>query len=88
MADPLRAGHELLYYQGEQNVRRADCVIINKAKDASLANIKTLHKNITFLNPKALVILTSSDITIENKRTLKHKKVLVVEDGPPSPTAE
>src|SRR3990170_1898002 len=82
VADPLRAGHELLYYQGEQNVRRADCVIINKAKDASKADIDTVRKNIRFLNPKARVILTSSDITIENKRTLKHKKVLIVEDGP------
>lgn len=82
VADPLRAGHELLYYQGEQNVRRADCVIINKASDASPADIKTVRKNIKFLNPEARIILTSSDITIENKNTLKHKKVLVVEDGP------
>ena len=82
VADPLRAGHELLYYQGEQNARRADCVIINKAKDASPVDIKAVRKNIRFLNPKARVILTSSDITVENKDTLKHKKVLVVEDGP------
>lgn len=82
VADPLRPGHELMYYHGEENARRADCVIINKAKDASKADIKTVRKNITFLNHKARIILTSSDITIENKKTLTGKKVLVVEDGP------
>jgi predicted GTPase len=32
--DPHRAGHELLYYPGETNLRMADIAIINKADSA------------------------------------------------------
>ena len=80
VADPLRPGHELLYYPGETNMRRARAVIINKAKDAPAASIEQVINNTKALNPQAAIIKTSSEITVEKE--IKGKKTLVIEDGP------
>ena len=80
--DPHRAGHELLYYPGEANLRRADCLIINKMDTARPKDVKTVLKNIKEVNPAAKVIYTSSPISVEDCEAIKRKRVLVVEDGP------
>lgn len=80
VADPLRAGHEMLYYPGETNFRMADVMIINKTNSASSLQIKTVEDNIKKANPKATVIKTK--MLVETKGIVKNKKVLVVEDGP------
>ncbi len=80
IADPHRAGHELLYYPGEVNLRMADIVIINKVDTAKEENIKKVEENIKKVNPRARIIKASSPIEVEGD--IKGKRVLVVEDGP------
>jgi predicted GTPase len=80
--DPHRPGHELLYYPGESNLRRADVVVINKMSTADAEGIATVKKNITALNPGAVVIEADSPVTLDDPGAVKGKRVLVIEDGP------
>ncbi len=80
--DPHRPGHELLYYPGEANLRRADCLVINKTDTARPEGIEVVLKNIKEVNPDAKVVYTSSPISVEDAEAIKGKRVLVVEDGP------
>ena len=82
VVDPHRPGHELRYYPGEVNLRRADVVVINKVDTASLADIETVRGNIAAVNPDAVVIDAASPIGIDDAGLVRGKRVLVVEDGP------
>lgn len=82
VADPHRAGHELLYYPGEVNTRIADVVIINKIDSAGPDQIQIVRENIRNVNPTALVIDGASPIWVEDPEFVRGKRVLVVEDGP------
>jgi len=80
--DPHRAGHEISYYPGETNFRRAQVLVINKIDTASLENINVLRNNIRKFNPDAVVIDAASPLFVEGGDKIRGKKVLVVEDGP------
>jgi len=80
--DPHRPGHEMLYYPGEANFRRADVLIINKMDTAKSQAVDVIMKNIKEINPKATVLYTASAIKVINGDLIEGKKVLVVEDGP------
>ncbi len=82
LVDPLRPGHESLYYPGEVNVLLADGIIINKIDSAAPDDIQMVRENIERLNPGATVIDAASPIRVDNPSLIKGKKVLVVEDGP------
>ena len=82
LADPHRAGHELLYHPGEANVRAADVLLINKVDTASAAEVQTLRDNLYALNPHAPVIEGASPIDVAAPELIRGKRVLVVEDGP------
>jgi predicted GTPase len=82
VADPHRAGDELIYYPGEINVRMADIVVINKQDTAQLEKIDLVRRNIMKINPSVRIIDSASPITVENPQIIKSKRVLVVEDGP------
>jgi len=82
VADPLRAGHELLYYPGEANLIRAHLVVINKVNAAESIDIEKVRQNIKKLNPGAAIVECESTITVDDGERLRGKKVLVVEDGP------
>lgn len=82
VADPHRVGHELSYYPGEQNLRAADVVIVNKEDTADPGDIEKLVGNIAQANPGAVVIHADSPVTFEEEVDLRGKRVLVVEDGP------
>jgi predicted GTPase len=82
IADPHRVGHELSYYPGEQNLRSADVVVINKEDSAEQADIDRLVENIKSVNPGALILHADSPVVFEEDVDLKGKRVLVVEDGP------
>ncbi|MBI5887163.1 MAG: GTPase [Deltaproteobacteria bacterium] len=82
IADPLRPGHEIGYYPGEANLRRAACVVINKVNSARTDDIELVMTNINRLNPKAAVVQTNSIVTVGERMPLEGKKVLVIEDGP------
>lgn len=81
VADPHRAGHELLYHPGEANFRMADVIVINKMDSAPKEGVKKVLENIRKYNPGAVVVRADSKISVEGA-SLHKKKVLVVEDGP------
>jgi predicted GTPase len=82
VADPHRPGHELSYYPGSVNLHLADVVIINKIDTASRPGIDLVRKNITAVNPRAVIIEAASPISVEDANVIRNKRVLVVEDGP------
>ncbi len=82
VVDPHRAGHELKYYPGETNFRRADVIVINKMDTADKENVEILLGNIKTYNPDATVIRANSTIHVEGSEKIAGKSVLVIEDGP------
>ena len=82
VADPHRAGHELRYYPGEANLRMADVVVINKIDTADWDAVEEVRRNITAVNPGAIVIDAASPIFVDDPQAIRGRKVLVVEDGP------
>ena len=82
MADPHRAGHELLYYPGELNFRSADVIIINKVNTADRRDVEAVRNNAIEVNPEAKVIMGISDVIADDKSKISGKRVLVIEDGP------
>ncbi len=82
VADPHRAGHELLYYPGEVNMRMADVVLINKIDTAPPEKIQAVRENIRKVNPTAVVVDGASPIRVDNPELIKGQRVLIVEDGP------
>jgi predicted GTPase len=82
VVDPHRPGHELLYYPGETNFRRADVIIVNKMDTAPKEGIEKVLDNIKKINPAAIVIKANSPTIVENGEQIRGKRVLVIEDGP------
>jgi len=82
VVDPLRPGHELSYYPGEVNLRRADVVVINKIDSAEPENVEEVRDNVRMVNPRAIIIDAVSPIKVENSALIRTMRVLAVEDGP------
>jgi len=82
VADPHRAGHELIYHPGETNLRMADVIIINKVDTADPQKVKQVRDNIKLVNPNATVLEAASPITADKPDAIKGKRALVIEDGP------
>ncbi len=82
VADPHRPGHELAYFPGEVNLRRADVAVINKVDTATRQDIETVRHNIHVCNPKARIIETACRVSVSAPELVKGRRVLVVEDGP------
>jgi len=82
VADPHRAGHELLYHPGEANLRMADVVVINKIDTAGPEGIATVRENVKSINPDAIIVEAASPIIVQDPKAIRDKRVLVVEDGP------
>lgn len=83
VADPHRSGHELTYYPGSVNFRRAQVLVINKVDTASEQDVERIEANVRKLNPKATIVLATSPVQIEGgSEAVRGKRVLVIEDGP------
>jgi len=83
LIDPHRPGHELMYYPGEVNFKRAQVLIINKMDTADQSNIDRIVENINTYNPEATIIRANSPITVDKDgKDIEGQTVLVVEDGP------
>jgi predicted GTPase len=82
LIDPHRPGHELMYFPGEMNFKRAQVLIINKMDTADQSGIDLVVKNIKTYNPDATIIRANSPITVQDSKDIEGKTVLVVEDGP------
>jgi predicted GTPase len=82
VADPHRAGHELSYYPGETNFRRAKVIVINKMDTATREGIATVLASAKKVNPKATIIRAKSPTIVKDGGRIRGKRVLVIEDGP------
>jgi predicted GTPase len=82
VADPHRAGHELSYFPGEANFRRADVIIIGKQGSAPPGGVEAVRRNAERLNPGAVVVNADMAVAAEDPGAIAGKRVLVVEDGP------
>jgi predicted GTPase len=82
LVDPHRPGHELMFYPGEVNFKRAQVLLINKMETAKKENIDRVVANIQAFNPSAVVIRANSPISVSEGQEITGKTVLVVEDGP------
>ncbi len=82
VADPHRAGHELLYHPGETNIRLADVIVINKVETAPPEGVTKVVKHIQKVNPNATIIKAASELVIHGGQYMKGKKALIIEDGP------
>jgi predicted GTPase len=82
VADPHRAGHELSYYPGEVNFRRAKVIVINKMDTATQEGIDLVLANAKKVNPKATIIRANSPTIVKDGGRITGKRVLVIEDGP------
>ena len=82
ITDPHRPGHEISYFPGEVNLRRADVVVINKVDTAALRDVEIVRRNIRENNSKATIVETACHVSVSQPALVKGKRVLVVEDGP------
>ena len=82
IADPHRAGHELVYFPGTENFRKADIILIGKVGFADKANIEVIRENARRVNPQAKVICRESPLHVPDPDAIAGKRVLVIEDGP------
>ena len=82
VVDPHRAGHELSYFPGEVNLRRADVIVINKVDTADQRDLETVRHNVKLHNPKAVVFEMACRVSVPEPYLVKGQRVLVVEDGP------
>jgi predicted GTPase len=82
VTDPHRAGHEMTYFPGEVNLRRAQVIVINKVNTAPAEAVETVRRNIRAANPAATVVEAACRVTVDHPEMIKGKHVLVVEDGP------
>ena len=82
VVDPMRPGDQSRYYPGETNVRLADAIVVNKVNIASRKAVEQVIRSCRVLNPRALVVKTNSNATLDKPSLVRRKRVLVVEDGP------
>ncbi|MFX1576029.1 MAG: cyclic 2,3-diphosphoglycerate synthase [Promethearchaeota archaeon] len=82
IADPHRAGHEVMYHPGETNLRMADVVIINKIDTAEPECVEQVRRTIRAVNPRAIIIDAASPLFVDNPEAIRGKRALVIEDGP------
>jgi predicted GTPase len=82
LADPHRAGHEMSYFPGEVNLRRAEVIVITKVDTADPHNVENLRRSIRSANPEAHVVESAMPVMVEDASLVKGKRVLVIEDGP------
>jgi len=82
VTDPHRAGHELEYFPGTENFKRADIILISKVGYADEDKIKVIEENAKKLNPGARVLRRKSPLHVPDPEAIADKRVLVIEDGP------
>jgi predicted GTPase len=82
VVDALRAGHEMDYFPGEVNFRRADLLVISKSETAAPGAVEEIREHAAQLNPAAPVCTSDLEITVDKPDLLLNRKVLVIEDGP------
>jgi predicted GTPase len=80
--DALRAGHEIEYFPGEVNFRRADILVISKADTAAPGAVFDIRERAGSLNPDAVICTADLEISVDHPELMLDQRVLVIEDGP------
>lgn len=80
--DALRAGHEVRYYPGETNLRRADIAVVNKVDGASVEAVDAVRRNAARCAPDAAIVEAALAVTVDEPGLVEGKRAVVVEDGP------
>ena len=83
VVDPHRAGHELRYHPGEQNLRMAHACVVNKVDTAPPGGVDAVLDSIRTVNPDAEIVRAASPFVVEGGgEEIRGKRVLAIEDGP------
>ena len=82
VVDALRAGHEIEYFPGEVNFRRADVLVISKAETALPGDVLEIRERAAAINSSAKICTADLEISVDRPELLRHQPVLVIEDGP------
>ena len=82
VVDALRAGHEIEYFPGEVNFRRADVLVISKAETALPGDVLEIRERAAAINSSAKICTADLEISVDKPELLRNQPVLVIEDGP------
>ena len=82
VVDALRAGHEIEYFPGEVNFRRADILVISKSESAAPGAIFDIRERAAAINPDAVICTADLEISVDHPELMLDQRVLVIEDGP------
>lgn len=82
VVDALRAGHEIDYFPGEVNFRRADVLVISKAESAAPGVVEEIRERAARFNPGAAICVSDLEISVDKPELVLDQRVLVIEDGP------
>jgi len=82
LVDPHRAGHEVSYYPGRENLEMADVILFSKMDTADPDKVKQVEQSVRQHNPDAQVIYANSPVTAADPSVIEGARVLAVEDGP------
>lgn len=82
LVDPLRPGHETTHHPGEAVLRMADIVLVAKVNSASDADIQQVTENAKSINPRARIVRSFSQVTLDDPEAITGRRVIIVEDGP------
>jgi len=82
VVDALRAGHEIDYFPGEVNFRRADILVIGKVGSAEAGAVEGILARAAELNPGASICTADLEIELDEPERIRGQRVLVIEDGP------
>jgi predicted GTPase len=82
VVDALRAGHEVDFFPGEVNFRRADLLVVTKVASAPDGAVAGIRDRAASLNPSARICTSDLEIEVDAPERLEGRRVLVIEDGP------
>jgi predicted GTPase len=82
VVDALRAGHEIEYFPGEVNFRRADVLVISKSETALPGDVRAIRERAEAINPKAVCCTADLEVSVDKPELMRGQRVLVIEDGP------
>jgi predicted GTPase len=82
LADALRPGDESAYHPGEAVLRMADVAVVAKSDAAAVSDVHRVMESTRRLNPRAVIVRGASPVVLEQERSVRARRVVVVEDGP------
>jgi predicted GTPase len=82
VADALRPDQIDTHHPGEAAARMADVLLINKIDAASAEKVRLAEDLLRKINAGAIIVHAASPVRLEDERSVKGRRVLVVEDGP------